>query len=471
MSSGELIKTADSTASAPFDGYLQAFWEAVGGDPRHLAQVTVTGSGSAPCAFAYTDFATAAIGAASLAVAEFVSLNAGSVPSVKIDRRLASFWFGTSLRPQGWVSAPQWDAIAGDYRTADGWIRLHTNAPHHREATLAVLGVVGERDAVARAVAGWLGSELEATIVERNGCAAVMRSVQAWADHPQGQAVWNEPLLHHTLSTSGAKPTWPVSKERPLRGVRVLDLTRILAGPIATRFLAGFGADVLRIDPYGWEEPGIVPEVVLGKRCARLDLKDATDRATFERLLGQADVLIHGYRPDALARLGLGVERCRELNPTLVDVALDAYGWTGPWRERRVFDSLVQMSTGVAEAGMRLAQSDRPVPLPGQAIDHGTGYLLAAAAIRGLTTRLTTGAGCAARASLARTAKLLIEYSGSQGDLTPLVPEQQDDLTTQLEHTSWGPAYRLKPALSIDGTQMQWDYPAGALGSATAQWR
>jgi len=470
MFNDELIQAADSTVSTPFAGYLQAFWQAVGGSPEHLAHLAVTGSGSLPCAFAYTDFAAAAIGAASLAIAELVSVTTGSLPSVTVDRRLASFWFGTSLRPQGWALPSPWDPVAGDYRAADGWIRLHTNAPHHRDAALAVLGVAGERDAVARAVSGWSASALETAIVERSGCAAAMRTVQAWANHPQGQAVRDEPLLHHALSPSVARATWSVSADRPLRGVRVLDLTRVLAGPVATRFLAGFGAEVLRIDPYGWEEPGLVPEVVLGKRCARLDLRNAVDRSTFERLLGEADVLVHGYRPDALAKLGLGAERRRQLNPALVDVSLDAYGWSGQWRERRGFDSLIQMSCGIAEAGMRMGRSDRPVPLPGQGNDQGTGYLMAAAVIRGLTERLTTGAGCVARASLARTAQLLIEHTAVQEGATPMKPEHPDDLATQIEPTPWGPAQRIKAPASVDGTPMYWDYPAGELGSADARW-
>src|SRR5476649_2804547 len=292
---------------------------------------------------------TASVAVASMALTAFMAESGFSVPKVNVDRRLASLWFSTTLQPQGWELPPVWDAIAGDYATVDGWIRLHTNAPAHRKVVEAVLGHHADRQMMAKTVKTWRKRELEQAIVVAGGCAAEMRSAQAWQEHIQGKSVAQEPLFQRSLFPSQSQPAWPVTRQRPLQGIRVLDLTRILAGPIATRFLAGFGADVLRIDPYGWEEPGIVPEVVLGKRCARLDLKDATDRATFERLLGQADVLIHGYRPDALARLGLGVERCRELNPTLVDVALDAYGWTGPWRERRGFDSLVQMSTGVAE--------------------------------------------------------------------------------------------------------------------------
>jgi hypothetical protein len=451
--------------------YLREFWLAVGGSPADLARVTFSGTGALRCAFPFTDFAAAAIGAASLAVAERVAGESGRLPAVAIDRRLASFWFLTSLRPQGWALPPVWDPVAGDYPAADGWIRLHTNAPHHRDAALAVLGTPAERDAVARAVSTWRADALETAVVERGGCAAAMRTLQEWDVHPQGRAVAAEPLLHRSLVAADARPSWTISKDRPLRGIRVLDLTRILAGPVATRFLAGYGAKVLRIDPYGWEEPGTVPEVVLGKRCARLDLKQPADLGRLEQLLREADVLLHGYRPDALARLGLDAERRRALNPALVDVSLDAYGWSGPWRGRRGFDSLIQMSAGIAEAGMRAAHKERPVPLPGQGIDHATGYLMAAAAVRGLTERLRTGAGSVARASLARTARLLCEHAGEPRRCTEFAPEDVGDLAEPLEETSWGPARRIKPPAAIDGTPIRWDLPATALGSAAAEWR
>ncbi|MBR1216553.1 CoA transferase [Bradyrhizobium sp. U87765 SZCCT0131] len=449
---------------------LREIWQAVGGDAADLRHVAVTGAGSLPSAFHVSDLATAAIGAASLAVAELVATQAGALPAVQVDRRLAAIWFGTSLRPQGWDMPPPWDPVAGDYRTADGWIRLHTNAPHHRDAAMAVLKTPVGRDAVTRAVATWSATELESAIVAHDGCAAAMRPVEAWAAHPQGRAVHAEPLLHRTSIASGARAPWMPKPGRPLQGLRVLDLTRILAGPVATRFLAGFGAQVLRIDPPGWEEPFTVPEVVLGKRCARLDLKTASARRTLETLLTQADVLVHGYRPDALMRLGFDPARRRALNPNLIDVSLDAYGWSGPWQGRRGFDSLIQMSTGIAEAGMRAAGRDRPTPLPNQAIDHATGYLLAAAAVRGLTQRLRTGEGLEARASLARTAHLLIS-AGHQGfDAAPIAPETPADWSDAVEATGWGPARRVRPPSTIAGVAMRWDLPAPLLGSSPAAW-
>jgi len=463
------MSTLSAVSEASARGFLREIWLAARGERHHLEQVKLTGSGSLPSIFAVTDLAVGAIGAAGLAIAELTHAAGNDVVEVQADRRLASFWFGTSLRPQGWEAPALWDAVAGDYQAADGWIRLHTNAPHHRAAALTVLDVTVDRAAVAAAVAGWSAQELEIAVVAQGGCAAAMRTMEQWHVHPQGMAVNSEPLLHIVDGPAAAKPDWPVSRQRPLQGIRVLDLTRVLAGPTATRFMAGFGAEVLRIDPASWDEPGVVPDMVPGKRCARLDLRASLDQEIFAQLLAQADVLVHGYRSDALAGMGFDAENRRRINPALVDVCLDAYGWSGPWKTRRGFDSLVQMSSGIAEAGMRRLGRDKPTPLPVQALDHATGYLMATAAIRGLTQRLKTGKGMEVRTSLARMAQLLATGSGQQVDAM-LEPESADDLAPAIEQTFWGPARRLRGAVAVGGATMSWDRPAAPLGSAQPQW-
>jgi len=450
--------------------YLRQFWLAAGGSPQHLEACSFSGAGELLLPFRVTDMAAAAIGAAGTAVAELLLASSGTLPAVRVDRRMASLWFGTSLRPQGWTLPPLWDPVAGNYRARDRWIRLHTNAPHHRQAAVSVLDCAVDAQAVAQAVSRWDAAALEAAIVERGGCAATMYSQQEWREHPQGKAVSTEPLLHVRTTSEVAARAWQPAPDRPLRGIRVLDLTRILAGPVATRFLAGLGAEVLRIDPYGWEEPGTVPDVVLGKRCARLNLKEAADLDTLKRLLRDADIIVHGYRADALARLGLDADQRRALNPALIDVSLDAYGWTGVWRYRRGFDSLIQMSTGIAETGMRVMGGDTPVSLPVQAIDHATGYLMASAAIRGLTTRLKLGAGTEVHASLARTSAVLQLRTEAMDQVLAMAPEVERDRAAHVEQTSWGPANRLLPPLQIDAVPFQWFYPARALGAYEPQW-
>ncbi|VCU72005.1 Formyl-coenzyme A transferase [Pigmentiphaga humi] len=459
----------EGNAGGAAAGFLHAIWHALDGPPGLAGQAAFTGTGSLPSVFAVTELAAASIGAAGLALAELLALRGGQAPAVRVDRRLASFWFDSSLRPVGWKRPPTWDAVAGDYETADGWIRLHTNAPHHREAALRVLGCAADRDSVARAVAGWQAQELESAVVEQRGCAAQMRSLQEWAAHPQGMAIAAEPLAWHARTPGAEPPAWAVPAARPLQGIRVLDLTRIIAGPVATRLLAGYGAQVLRLDPPGWEEPAAEPELTVGKRCARLDLRQAEGRRIFRQLLRDADVLVHGYRSDALAALGFDAQQRRRINPALVDVSLDAYGWSGPWKTRRGFDSLVQMSCGIADAGMRQSGRPRPTPLPVQALDHATGYIMAAAAIRGLCERLRSGAGTETRTSLARTAALLVQEVAPAG-AKPLAPETRGDCTAPSELTAWGRARRLKPALDLAGTPMYWDLPAGRLGTSPAAW-
>ncbi|MDU9027373.1 CoA transferase [Pseudomonas mediterranea] len=424
--------------------------------------------GVLPSAFAVTELASASIAVAGQAVAELIGQQTARLPSLEVDRRLASFWFSTSLRPIGWSVPPMWDPVAGDYATADGWIRLHTNAPHHRRAAEKVLGACVDRADMASKVIRWNKTELEQAVVNAGGCAAEMRSWQAWQAHPQGKAVNSEPLVHFTETVEAHCKPWLGSVAQPLSGLKVLDLTRVLAGPVASRFLAGFGADVLRIDPPTWDEPGVVPEVTLGKRCARLDLHRPDDRAAFEALLKDADILLHGYRADALERLGYGAEQRHKIAPGLIDVSLNAYGWSGPWQNRRGFDSLVQMSSGIAEAGMAWKQADKPTPLPVQALDHGTGYLMAASALVLLTRRLATGQGGSARLSLARTARLLIERGA--GTQATLRPEDDHDLSMLVEQTPWGPAHRLQVPLRITGTPWQWTLAAAELGAHRAQW-
>jgi len=431
--------------------------------------LTLTEAGALPSTFAVTDLACASLGAAGQAVAQLIQQQTGRLPGVSVDRRLASFWFSSSIRPVGWETPPLWDPVAGDYASADGWIRLHTNAPHHRAAAERVLGKAADRSEMAAYVAKWKAAELEQAIVDEGGCAAQMRSWQAWQSHPQGLAVNAEALVQRQTYQTTPDKAWLGSVARPLAGLKVLDLTRVLAGPVASRFLAGLGADVLRIDSPSWNEPGVVPEMTLGKRCARLDLKSAEGRRIFASLLQDTDILFHGYRADALEQLGYTASALQTLAPGLIDVSLNAYGWSGPWRNRRGFDSLVQMSSGIAAAGMAWKQADKPVPLPLQALDHATGYLMAASALQALSERLKSGRGGSARLSLARTAKLLVE-AGQVPEQPALRAEEASDQGLVVEQTAWGPAHRLLAPVTISGTPLQWDLAAGELGSHRAQW-
>ena len=440
--------------------FLSAMWTALGGPAEVIEKLDFANPGELPSVFAVSDFAAAAVAAAGAATAELIGTRFGELPPVSVNLRLASLWYGWSIRPDGWTMPAPWDPASGDYATADGWIRLHTNAPHHREAALRVLGVPADKARVAKAVSVWNADELESAVVQSGGCAATMRSLEAWKQHPQGRHVAAAPLLNVETSDDTYDLGWASTPERPLKGLRILDLTRVLAGPVATRFLAGLGADVLRIDSPTWDEPGVVPDVTLGKRCARLDLR--SDQTQLRKLLSQAHVLVHGYRADALENLGLGSEERRRIRPGLVDVCLNAYGWGGPWRNRRGFDSLVQMSAGIADTGMRERKKERPTPLPVQALDHATGYLMAAAVIRGLTGRK----GFRAQASLAGTAQLLVSRRPTEPATNLITATTDADWSSEVELTEFGPAHRLLPPVQVGRSVMHWDRPAVSLGSS-----
>lgn len=420
------------------------------------------------CVTSLAAHAIGAVGQAAASLSQTLGL-LDAPPKIAVDARLSSLWFGWSIRPTGWEMPPAWDAIAGDYKTSDGWIKLHTNLAHHRRAACKVLNVTEDRAAVAAAVSKWNKDELETAIVSAGGVAAALRTREEWRAHPQGRAVAQERLVAWTDHRRTPPRQRPATGARPLAGLRVLDMTRVLAGPVATRTLAGLGADILRIDPPHWEEANVEPDVTLGKRCARIDLRSPAGLERLERLLADADILVHGYRPGALDGLGIGENRRREIAPHLIEATLDAYGWTGPWAGRRGFDSLVQMSSGIAAAGMDWAKSEKPTPLPVQALDHATGYLMAAAVIAALDAQARDGSTRTARLSLARTAELLAAHE-QESDGEALAAPGDRDYCDEIEQTPWGPAKRLRSPLKIGDTRLQWERPACAFGSWPAEW-
>jgi hypothetical protein len=469
-----------------FSRITERIWDAAG-DPARVAasrpaalhDLTVTGPRQVlPSVFDVTGLAVASVAAATLAAAEFRAARNGSPPApVTVDSRAASAAFACEaiFTPVGWTLPDIWDPVAGNYQAQDGWIRLHTNYAYHRAAVEKVLGA-SDRESVRAAVRGWKADELEAAVVAAGGCAAVMHARQNWLASPQGTAATGAPLLDVAVSAAGGTApsgTAPSGTARagaaaPYAGIRVLDLTRVIAGPIGTRFLACYGADVLRVDPPGFAEvPACLPETTAGKHTAFLGLTTLAGRSTFERLVATADVLVTGLRADALSKLGYDEATLRTLNPSLILVSHNAYGWSGPWRDRRGFDSLVQMSCGIAAAGAQAAGSDKPVPLPVQALDHATGYLIAAAVGRALTRRLSTARTSRVRASLIGTANLL--WSLPRPEVMPPSPSPAD-FPLEDASTAWGPARRVPVPGQIAGTPPHWSVDAGPLGRHAPAW-
>src|SRR5580693_6885715 len=455
-------------------------WGEIGGPADLPDALTATGPRTVlPSVFDVTGLATASVAAATLAAAEFLAVRDDGRPlPVTVHSRQACAAFAAEglFTPIGWERPGIWDPIAGNYRARDGWIRLHTNYAYHRAAVERLLGVA-DRESVAAAVAEWKAEELETAVVEAGGCAAVMRTREDWLASPAGAATADAPLTAVTdrqrpddaAVAGGAVGAAGAVGPLPYSGVRVLDLTRVIAGPIGTRFLAAYGADVLRVDPPGFAEvPALLPETTAGKRTAALDLRAADDRAAFESLAATADVLVSGLRADALAGLGYDDDALAALNPALIVASLDAYGWEGPWRHRRGFDSLVQMSSGIAAAGAAATGADHPVPLPVQALDHACGYLTAAAVGRALTRRRAESAVSRIRLSLIGTTNLLWSLPRPAGQ--PPMPKPGDFPLTDAR-TAWGPARRVPLPGAIAGVDPQWRVEAGPIGRHRPAWR
>jgi hypothetical protein len=360
------------------------------------------------------------------------------------------------------------------HRARDGWVHLHGGFPHLHDGTLALLGCDDEAGAVARAVAGWEAQALEDALAERGLCGARLRSASEWSEHPQGASLAGVPLVE--LLRIGDAPPTPLPGPRaarpgarPLSGVRVLDLTRVLAGPTCARTLAEHGAEVLHVrSPH---LPFIEPFVVdtnPGKRSCHLDLDRSEDVARLHELAREADLFSQGYRAGALARRGFGPEALASLRPGVVVVSIDCYGHTGPWAERPGWEQLAQTATGMAhEHGGTEAASI----VPAAVTDYTTGHLATLGALRALARRAEEGGSWHVRVSLARTATWIQSLPRTDGDVAPagLAPEVLRAHAIVME-TAWGRLERLGPVLRMSGTPPRWELPPVPLGHHPPGW-
>ncbi|HEY0451943.1 CoA transferase [Actinophytocola sp.] len=397
--------------------------------------------------------AAACVGAATLAAAELLRERGGTPApvNVHIGHAAEAFRSERHVRVAGRDDRGLWAALSGDYRAADGWVRLHANYPHHADALLRALGT--EPDGVRAAVAARPAVEVEDAVLAAGGAAAAMRDRAGWLADGPGADVRAEQLVSiERIDDAPARPfpplaraladriiaeqaladraapghvlaVWPLA-ERALSGIRVLDLTHVIAGPVASRVLAAHGASVLHVtDPKRPVLHRLVLDTDVGKRSCHVDLDTDAGRETLRGLAADADVLVQSYRPDSLARRGFGPDHLAGTG--IVLVSLSAYGHTGPWRTRRGFDSLVQMSCGIAADG-----GGEPTPLPAQALDHGTGWLAALGVLTALRRRAREGGTWHVRLSLARTAEWLHDLGR---DTTPPTPV---DATPWLDETA-----------------------------------
>ena len=406
---------------------------------------------------AVADCAVASVSACLAAAAELAQVRTGRRPAIALDTGHVA----AAVRGENWLRDPYGQGIEGFaplsrlWPAADGWVRTHANYPWHRNALLATLRVPDSADAVAAALARLPAREIETVVYEAGGLAVAARTREEWL---AGNGSFDGPLVR--FSELGNAPQRPSNGELPASGIRVLDLTRVIAGPVGTRMLGAFGADVLRIDnPHRPELPGQAVDGLVGKRSALLDAGTPDGLAGLHELLDGADVLVTGYRPGALRRLGLDPDQVADRHPGTIVVTLSAWGTAPEFAGRRGFDSLVQIATGIGWATS--VDGSRPGALPCQLLDHATGYLIAAGALAALARRARTGTASHVELSLARTAQWLLDQgsrdSTSDGDGDP-----------ELFRTAFGDGWTgIAPPGTLDGRPLVWPHLPPAYGQAS----
>jgi crotonobetainyl-CoA:carnitine CoA-transferase CaiB-like acyl-CoA transferase len=450
------------------------------GDDRARA-VEITGSADPilPTPFRIGEAAAAALAAVGLAASDLWALRTGRGQQIAVDTRqaTASLRSGHYMTLDGTPVPTDRNTVMGVYPAKHGrWSYLHCNFPNHRAAALTVLGVSEDREAVSKAVASWDALELEEAIIAAGGAGGMVRPMDEWAKHPQAAAVASLPLME--IVRIGASHPEPLpAGDRPLSGIRVLDLTRVLAGPTCARTLAEHGADVLKITAahlpnIGYQEH----DTGHGKLSAHLDLRQPKDLETLRGLIREGDVFSQGYRPGTLANRGLSPEALAQLRPGIVYVSLCAFGRVGPWAPRRGFDTVVQTVTGITHRQGQLFPGPEPGPqfYPVSAIDYLTGYLMAFGAMVALGRRAREGGSWLVRISLAQTGRWLV----SRGEVPERelhdVPKEftREELQrwSMVSDTPMGRLGHLAPVVRMSETPPRWARPSVPLGSHPPVW-
>jgi crotonobetainyl-CoA:carnitine CoA-transferase CaiB-like acyl-CoA transferase len=454
---------------------LSDIWTAAGGDAPALDNLTLTGDEpQLPSSFRVAAAAQASVAASGLAAAEIWKRRSGQSQDVAVDMRHAVVECRSEryLRVDGKPPPPAWDVIAGVYTTRDQrFVRLHTNFRHHRDAVCKVLNCKPERDAVQAALMQWDGEAFE-TAAYAGGCVvALMRSHDEWSATPHAQALAKLPLISIEKIGNAAPKPWPAG-DRPLAGIRVLDLSRVIAGPVAGRTLAAHGADVLLISgPDLPAIPWLTIDTGRGKLTSFVELKSEQGRGALRDLLASADIFSQGYRPQAIANVGFSPQDAAKINPGIVYVTLSAYGHAGPWAERRGFDSLVQTTTGFNHAEGKAAGSDGPKELPAQMLDHATGYFMAFGAMMAKARQAREGGSWHVRVSLAQTGRWLWNL-GRIDDGFATEDLKAESVMPLIEEipSGFGALRSVRHSAVLSKTPAWWARPAMPLGSHPAQW-
>lgn len=449
-------------------------WRLVDHEPTSLERLAFRGPTEVlPSSFAVTEAAAILVGVASLALSDLASLRAREVARpVIVDRLHAAIAFQSERHLRVARSSTQlWDPLSGFYEARDGHVQLHTNFAHHRTRMLDALELdrQGDRAQVADAVAVQERFAVEDAVVSNGGIAAAVRSPEEWDEHPHARET---PPVIMVRSQSGRPAPLPAtSSDRPLAGLRVLDLTRVIAGPVCTRTLAAYGADVLRVGHDSLPVvDAVLPDTTLGKRFCHVDLTTVAGRDVLLRLAQEADVVVTGFRPGALAARGIDHSDMLDANPSLVIADLSAFGRYGPWGGRRGFDSITQAATGIVAEERQAFGEGEPRALPCQLLDHGSGFLLTLGVLTGLLRRHHEGGVHVVEVSLLGTRNWL-DGLGRRPHTEVEPPSESVVAAHTMERaTKWGPITHVRHPDPINAIPPRWDVGPTDGGSHEPVW-
>ena len=425
-----------------------------------------------PSSFAVGTAAQVPIAAAALAACELGYARGQRRQDVGVDMQHAA------LECVGWFSAdgrvPEiWDKFSGLYRCANGWVRVHANFAHHRDGALRLLGLApatAQRADAERALLAWRALDFEQAAADSGLVVAALRRFDEWDRHPQGQAVAAQPLLSFERIGDAPRNSLPrlAANQRPLSGLRVLDLTRILAGPACGRALAAYGAEVMLLNAPHLPNIESIASTSRGKLSAQLDLRTDKGREDLNRLLASSHVFVQGYRPGALEALGYSPQALAQRKPGIVCVSLSAYGSEGPWRARRGFDSLVQTAMGFNHAEAETAGTAEPKALPMQILDYATGHLMAFAAAAALWRQMHEGGSWHVRVSLAQTGHWIRSLGRVPGGSQAAWPDRQAYLETS--QSGFGELVAVRHSAQLSLTPACWTRPSVPPGTDPPAW-
>jgi hypothetical protein len=460
-------------------------WRALELPPEALDSIELTSDTECfPSSFKVDHLAQTTIALSALTAATYHSLRyTTEIPKVVVPMEHACVEFKSErlYTLNGKPPVSPWGPIGGLHKTKDGYVRVHDNFPNHRSNALEILNLRSEasREDVAGKMLGWKSVELETEAFRRGAVIAALRSFEEWDAHPQSKDMSDSPIVLRKLRHAQAyipRTSARTNSDKCLRGIRVVEMSRVIAAPVAGKTLAAHGADVLWVtSPTLPDQPGLDRDLARGKRTVRLDIKKQSDKAKLLELLRTADVFIQSFRPGSLAAQGLSKEELTKLNPNLIMANLSAYGLDGPWSQNRGFDSLVQTCSGINVADAERYGAGEPVRvLPCQALDHGAGYLLAAGIIAALHKRGTEGGSYDVHVSLAGVGKYLRslgQYPDKTGfERKDFTESEEVDRYLETRDTGFGELRAVRHSAVVEGLGVGWDIMPKPLGSDDAVW-